>query len=52
MKTVDYKVYSVTPRKEKDDFWNNLGGAFCFKTKDGRNGIKIPALNLVLLEPK
>lgn len=49
---VDYKVFNVVRRKDKDDFWNNLGGAFIFRTEDGRNGITIPALNLILLEPK
>ena len=52
MKTIDYKVYNVSPRKEADDFWNHLGGAFKFKTQDGRDGINIPSLNIVLLEPK
>jgi len=49
---VDYRVYNVVKRKGKDDFWNTLGGAFCFQTEDGRAGISIPSLNLVLLEPK
>ncbi len=52
MKNIDFKVYNVTHRVDKDDFWNSLGGAFKFKTQDGRNGINIPSLNLVLLEPK
>ncbi len=52
MYTIDYKVYNVSARKDKDDFWNSLGGAFHFKTQDGRDGINIPSLNLVLLEPK
>ena len=52
MKNIDYKVYNVSPRADKDDFWNNLGGAFVFEAKDGRAGINIPSLNLVLLEPK
>lgn len=49
---IDYKVFNVVKRKGKDDFWNRLGGAFAFQTDDGRNGINIPALNIVLLEPK
>ena len=49
---IDYKVYNVVKRKNKDDFWNSLGGAFIFRTEDGRNGISIPNLKLVLLEPK
>ena len=52
MSNVDFKVYNVRERKDADDFWNNLGGAFRFKTQDGRNGINIPSLNLVLIEPK
>lgn len=47
-----FKVFNVVERKGKDDFWNSLGGAFTFTTEDNRQGIKIPALNLVLLEPK
>lgn len=49
---IDFKVYNVVKRKGKDDFWNSLGGAFSFETEDGRKGITIPALRLVLLEPK
>ena len=49
---LNYSIYNVSARKDKDDFWNNLGGAFKFKTQDGRDGINIPSLNLVLLEPK
>ena len=49
---IDFKVYNVVKRKGKDDFWNTLGGAFSFETEDGRKGITIPALNLLLLEPK
>ncbi len=49
---IDYKVYNVVKRKDKDDYWNRLGGAFTFQTEDGRNGINVPALNLVMLEPK
>jgi len=52
MNTIDYKVYNVSPRKDADAFWNNVGGAFRFTTKDGRQGINIPNLNLVLVEPK
>lgn len=52
MKSIDYKVYNVTPRKDADARWNSVGGAFRFKTKDGRDGINIPNLNLVLVEPK
>lgn len=51
-KQIDYKVFNVVKRRGKDDFWNGLGGAFIFRTDDGRDGINIPALNLVLLEPK
>ncbi len=47
-----YKASVVTPRKNKDDFWYSIGGAFEFETKNGRKGIKVPALNLILLEPK
>jgi hypothetical protein len=47
-----YKASVVTKRKDKDDFWHSVGGAFAFETKDGRKGIKVPSLNLVLLEPK
>ena len=47
-----FTVYNVTSRKGKDDFWQKIGGGFEFTTKDGRYGIQIPALNLVLLEPK
>ena len=49
---IDYKVYNVTQRKDKDDFWNPIGGAFIFHAKDGRIGISIPNLKLVLMEPK
>lgn len=52
MSNVNYKVFNVVKRKDKEDFWNSLGGAFKFKTEDGREGINIPSLNLVLLEPK
>ena len=52
MSKIDFKVYNVVTRKGKDDFWNSLGGAFKFKTEDGRSGITIPSLNLVLMEPK
>lgn len=48
---IDFKVYNVVKRKGKDDYWNRLGGAFTFRKEDGRVGIKVPALNLVLLEP-
>ncbi len=48
----DFKASIVTKRKGKDDFWNNIGGAFKFTTEDGREGINVPSLNLVLLEPK
>ena len=48
----DFNVYNVVPRKGKDDYWNTLGGAFKFTTEDGREGLTIPALRLVLLEPK
>ncbi len=48
----DYKAFNVVKRKGQDDFWNRLGGAFKFETEDGREGISIPALNIVLLEPK
>lgn len=48
----DYKAFNVVNRKNKDDFWNRLGGAFKFQTDDGREGISIPAMNIVLLEPK
>ncbi len=51
-KKIDYKTYIVTKRKDKDDFWNGIGGAFKFETEDGREGIRVPSLNLVLLEPK
>lgn len=47
-----YKASVVTPRKNKDDFWHSVGGAFAFETKDGRKGIKVPSMNLVLLQPK
>lgn len=50
--SIDFNVYNVTPRKDKEDFWNSLGGAFKFTTEDGRHGISVPALRLVLLEPK
>lgn len=49
---IDFKVYNVVKRKDKDDFWNSLGGAFKFTTEDGREGVTIPSLNLVLLQPK
>lgn len=49
---IDYQVFNVVKRKDKDDFWNSLGGAFIFRTEDGRNGITIPSMNIVLLEPK
>lgn len=49
---IDYRAFIVTKRKGKDDFWNGIGGAFKFTTEDGREGINIPSLNLVLLEPK
>ncbi len=52
MKNTEYKAYLVTPRKEKDDFWNGIGSAFPFETKDGRIGFKVPSLNLVVIEPK
>ncbi|MAE51589.1 MAG: hypothetical protein CMH27_07245 [Micavibrio sp.] len=51
-KAVDFKAYLVTPRKDKEDFWNGIGGAFKFKTEDGREGIRVPTLNLVIIEPK
>ena len=51
-KTVDFNAYIVTKRKDKDDFWNGIGGAFKFKTDDGREGIRVPSLNLVIIEPK
>lgn len=47
-----YKASVITKRKDKDDFWHGVGGAFAFETKDGRKGIKVPSLNLILLEPK
>lgn len=46
----DFTAYIVTQRKDKDDFWNRIGGCFKFKTKDGREGIRVPSLNLVILE--
>ena len=47
-----YNASIVTSRKDKDDYWNSIGRAFPFKTKDGRQGIRIPSLNVVLMEPK
>jgi hypothetical protein len=52
MRNVDFKVFNVSPRKDGDTFWNNIGGAFYFKTQDNRQGINIPSLNVVLIEPK
>lgn len=49
---IDFKVYNVTKRTGKDDFWNPVGGAFIFQTKDGRTGISVPNFKLVLIEPK
>ncbi|MBZ0243904.1 MAG: hypothetical protein K8F24_11855 [Bacteroidales bacterium] len=49
---IDYKVYNVTKRRGKDDYWNPVGGAFVFQAKDGRIGISIPNFKLVLMEPK
>lgn len=46
------KAYIVNPRKDKDDYWNGIGGAFKFTTKDGRTGYKVPSLNVVIMEPK
>lgn len=45
-------AYNVTDRKDDKSYWNRIGGAFEFSTADGRKGINIPALNLVLTEPK
>ncbi|MBL7681777.1 MAG: hypothetical protein JNK00_00335 [Flavipsychrobacter sp.] len=46
----NYTVYNVTSQKDKPDFWNEVGGAFIFKTKTGRIGINFPNMKLVLLE--
>ena len=45
-------VFNVNERKDKDPFWNKMGKAFAFKTEDGREGYRIPSLNLVLLPEK
>lgn len=52
MANTDMNAYLVTPRKNKDDFWNGIGKAFPFTTNDGRKGFKVPSLNLVIMEPK
>lgn len=48
----NYICYNVQPRKNSDDFWQRIGGAFEFTTKDGEIGVRIPDLNLVLMPPK
>ena len=51
-KSPKYIAYNVTERKDGESYWNRIGGAFEFTTKDGREGISIPDLNLVLTVPK
>ena len=51
-KKPEFQAWIVNPRKEQDDFWSGIGGGFAFQTKDGRRGIRVPSINLVLIEPR
>ena len=52
MSKIYYTAYSVSTKKDGSNHWQKLGNAFPFEAKDGKLGINIPNMNIVIMPSK